>query len=152
MATKGKLLLGFALIVAQVGDVYQIRYPQGYQSLTHILFSPLRLDLFGWIPGLHLRCLGVTTLEGELLLYSLLPLGLVLAVLAFSWARHRSVVRALPFVLRLTYLLYPAVSSKGFQTLGRCDCFKQIDGLQFCFLPADYSRCSATATARRPPS
>ena len=37
MATKGKLLLGFALSVVQVGDFYQIRYPQGYQSLTHIL-------------------------------------------------------------------------------------------------------------------
>ena len=102
--------------------------------------SPLQLNLFGWIPGLHLRCLGVSTLQGELILYSLIPLGIVLLILSISRLRYDSVVPALPLVLRLTYLLYPSVSSKGFQTLGECDCFAQYDSSPpLCFLPADYS-------------
>jgi len=113
LLVKGKLLLGFALVMAQMGDVYQIRYPPGFQSLTSTLFSPLRLQLFGWIPGLHLSCLGIHTLEAELLLNSLLPLLVILLSFAISWGRARSFAPALPFVLRLTYLLYPSVASKG---------------------------------------
>ena len=113
LLVKGKLLLGFALVMAQMGDVYQIRYPPGFQSLTSTLFSPLRLQLFGWIPGLHLSCLGIRTLEAELLLNSLLPLLVILLSFAISWGRARSFAPALPFVLRLTYLLYPSVASKG---------------------------------------
>ena len=46
---------------------------------------------------------------------------------------------ALPFVLRFTFFFYPSVSSKGFQTLGRCDCFHTVNGTALCYLPADYS-------------
>jgi hypothetical protein len=113
LLVKGKLLLGFALVMAQMGDVYQIRYPPGFQSLSSTLFSPLRLQLFGWIPGLHLSCLGIHTLQAELLLNSLLPLLVLLLSFAISWGRARSFAPALPFVLRLTYLLYPSVASKG---------------------------------------
>jgi hypothetical protein len=89
---------------------------------------------------MHLSCLGVTTLEWELLVYSLLPLAMVVICCSFTWVLRRDVVSALPFVLRLTYLLYPAISSKGFQTLGNCDCFTMWDGSpSVCFLPADYS-------------
>ena len=139
LPVKGKLLLGFAMVVAQIGDVYRVRYPRDYESITNLLFAPLRLQLFGWIPGLHLHCFGITALEAELLLYSLAPLVLVLIGFAMSWLYHRSLVPALPFVLRLTYVFYPSVSSKGFQTLGECDCFEQIDGYNHCFLPADFA-------------
>ena len=140
MPVKLKLLLGYGLVVAQLQDVYQIRYPPGYQSIALRLFSPLRLQFFGWIPGLHRRCFGIETLDGELLLYTLLPLGVVCTALTASWVRRRSFLPVLPFVLRFTYLLYTAVSSKGFQTLAQCDCFDQIDGLQpACFLRTDYS-------------
>ena len=74
-----------------------------------------------------------------LLLFSLLPLGIILAGLGVSWGRQRSLVPALPPVLRLTYLFYPCVSSLGFQTLGECECFEQLDGSKLCYLPADYS-------------
>ena len=140
MPVKLKLLLGYGLVVAQLQDVYQIRYPPGYQSIALRLFSPLRLQFFGWIPGLHRRCFGIETLDGELLLYTLLPLGVVCTALAASRIRHGSLLPVLPFVLRATYLLYTAVSSKGFQTLAECDCFDQIDGLEpACFLRTDYT-------------
>ena len=134
LPVKLKLLLGFALVVAQIEDVYQIRYPDGYHTLTHRIFTPLRLQLFGWIPGLHLRCLGISTLQSELLLYSLMPMGIAFVLIAVSWTRWRTVFPALPWVLRLTYFFYPSVASKGFQTLGTCDCFLQIDGSQLCLL------------------
>jgi len=140
LPVKLKLLLSFALITAQIGDVYQVRYPDGYASLTDTLFSPLRLELFGWIPGLHLSCIGIHGLQNELLMYSLLPFGVVLAALGYCRARGGSMVAALPFVLRFTYILYPSVSSKGFQALGQCDCFKQLNTTSVrCYLPADVS-------------
>jgi hypothetical protein len=172
LPVKLKLLLGFALITAQIGDVYQVLYPPDYQSLTHRIFSPLRLDLFGWISGLHLRCLGIDSLQAKLLVYSLLPLGLCVAASTIAWVRCHSLVPALGFVLSVAYLFYPSVSmartdvirssahptqpavqpsslcrpvaSLGFQTLGECDCFEQVDNEPpICFLPADYSvQCS----------
>ena len=100
---------------------------------------------FSWLPGLHLKCLGVDSLQAKLLLYSALPVFLIACAIATSFLRSRSVVPALPFVLRLTYIFYPAVASLGFQTLGACDCFVEVDGSKHCFLPADYSvRCPGT--------
>ena len=46
LPVKLKLLVSFGMIVAQIGDVYQLRYPSDYQSLTTRIFSPLRLELF----------------------------------------------------------------------------------------------------------
>ena len=56
------MLLRGALVVAQIGDVYQIRYPQGYQSLTHKLFAPLRLELAGENVGIELILNGLVQL------------------------------------------------------------------------------------------
>ena len=140
LPVKLKLLLSYALVVAQLGSVYQIRYPPGYESVTSTLFSPLVLNLFGWIPGLHLRCFGITNLQQELLLYTLLPLTIVCVTLGTSWALRRSLLPVLPAVLRCTYILYPAVSSKAFQTLAVCDCFDRIDDEPpLCYLRTDYS-------------
>jgi hypothetical protein len=141
LSVKVRLLLSFAQVFAQISDAYRIRTPDahGYRSLTQAIFSPLRLELFGWIPGLHTSCLGIESLQGKLLIYTLLPLGIVVMTLGLSWARTRSLVPALPVVLRVTYFFYPSVASKGFQTLAQCDCFEQINATALYFLPADYS-------------
>mmetsp|Transcript_76621 Transcript_76621/g.151867 ORF Transcript_76621/g.151867 Transcript_76621/m.151867 type:complete len:1162 (-) Transcript_76621:155-3640(-) len=138
LPVKVKFLLHFALVIAQIGDVYQVRYPQSYDSVSHRVFAPFRLQLFGWFPGLHMRCLGISTLNDELAFYLVTPITLSLLAVTISWLRYHSLIPALPFILRLAYLLYPSISSKGFQALGDCDCFQQIDGAQLCFLPADY--------------
>ena len=78
-------------------------------------------------------------MSDELLLYALVPLGIVILTFSCVGLRHRSLVPALPFVLRLTFFFYPAVSSKGFQTLAPCDCFRMVNDSKLCFLPADYS-------------
>ena len=141
LAAKGKMLLSFATIVAQLQDVYQLHYPGGYSSLTRRIFSPIRLQVFGWIPGLNFKCLGVDSLAKELILYLLLPPIVAAVALVLSWCRLRSILPAIPFVLRLTFVLYPPVSSRGFQVLSKCTCFADEfnPGDQQCFLPADYS-------------
>jgi hypothetical protein len=141
LPVKCKLLLSFSQVLAQIHDTYRIREPNSYhyQSLTQKVFSPVRLELFGWIPGLHSSCLGIKTLQSKLLLYSLLPLGVVVVAFALSAVRTRNLMSALPVVLRVTYLFYPSVASKGFQTLAHCECFDQVNATALCFLPADYS-------------
>ena len=123
---KLKICLGFAQVVAQIGDVYQLRYPSGYQSISSQLFSPLRLQIFGWIPGMHLSCLGLRSLFSELLLMTVAPAVVVLVALMACYCRRRSMLSVLPFVLRWTYLVHPSISSKGFQVLGGCECFPAI--------------------------
>ena len=135
---KLKICLGVSLIAAQIGDVYQIRYPPSYQSLSHRLFAPLRGELFGWIPGLRLSCIGIERLVHELVLYTLLPVALVAPALAISWCYRRSLVPALPFVLRFTYVVFPIISSKGFQALAECDTFHNVDGSELRLLPSDW--------------
>ena len=112
-------------MTAQVGDVYQLRYPNGYTSLTNWLFSPLRLQLFGWIPGMHLECLGVRSLHSQLLFMLSFPAAGVLAIVLLKWLQTRRFLPALPYVFWWTYFVHPSVSSKGFQVLGGCTCFTQ---------------------------
>jgi hypothetical protein len=147
LPVKLKICLGLYQLIAQFGDVYQIRYPADYQSASSTALAPLRGNLFSWVPGLHLQCFGVRTIESVLALYVAFPLGVALLAAAATYARHRTVLPALPFLLRWTYLLYPAVSSKGFQVLGRCDCFSKLDNTTDCFLPADYSHVCPTEYA-----
>jgi hypothetical protein len=77
--------------------------------------------LFFWL-RFSPRCWGIPA-ETELLSFALAPVGIVVVYLAGVFAYHHKVVdakrkaltKALPFVLRITYLLYPIVSSRGFQ-------------------------------------
>ena len=59
LPVKLKICLGLYQLIAQFGDVYQIRYPADYESASSTALAPLRGNLFSWIPGLHLRCFGV---------------------------------------------------------------------------------------------
>ena len=138
LPNKLKICLSVTLIVAQMGDVYQIVYPPSYQSLSDNLFAPLRGQLFGWIPGLRLSCFGIERLEHVLVLYALLPVAIITLAFAISWCRGRSLLPALPFVLRFTYVVFPIISSKGFQALAECDTFEYIDGSKLSLLPSDW--------------
>ena len=46
---KLKLCYAVALIVAQMSDVYVIRYPPDYRSVSEAVFAPLRGQLFAWV-------------------------------------------------------------------------------------------------------
>ena len=138
LSTKLHICLHFWLIEAQISSVYQVVYPAGYASIDSELFKPLRIDFFSWIPGMHLSCV-VDTLASRLLLLTFAPLAFALVALVASVARHRSMLPALPFVLWWLFFVYPTVASQGFQALGRCECFEDLDGRHDCFLPADLS-------------
>ena len=156
LGTKLKICLGVSQVVAQLKGVYQLRYPRGYQSISARFFAPLTGALLDWIPGLHMHCIGLGGLQRQLLVYTSLPLAVIGLIVAWSLQRHRSLVPALPFLLRFTYLIYPSISSKGFQALGQCDCFDDIDGTSaVCVLPSDVSiQCTVqrVADSREPGS
>ena len=150
LRSKLKICLGFYVILAQVEDVYQIRYPPDYQSISSVVFAPLRRDLLAWLPGLHLGCLGASSIFAKLVVYLSFPAAVVVLALVASHAaslcghapgRH-SLLPALPFVLFWTSFVFPSVSSIGFQAVSMCDCFDELTGgsiTRRCFLPADYS-------------
>ena len=151
LRSKLKIGLGFYLILAQVEDVYQIRYPPDYQSISSVVFAPLRRDLLAWLPGLHLGCLGAKSIVAKLVVYLSFPAAVVVLALVTSYAaslcghapgRH-PLLPALPFVLFWTSFVFPSVSSIGFQAISSCDCFDELAGgsvtRRRCFLPADYS-------------
>ena len=175
---KLKILVSFTLVTAQIGDVYQVRYPAGYQTLTDALFGIFRgLELSHWLPGLSFRCvaaskwlkgIGLNSLAAELIVGSALPLLLMAGRVAGCWFCTRTgtcddgtpqtepwevrLAPALPFVLWVSYLAYPVMVSMGFQALGACDCFERYDDAPaLCFLPARYSViCSASGRAPQP--
>ena len=150
LRSKLKICLGFYVILAQVENVYQIRYPSDYQSISNFVFAPLRRDLLAWLPGLHLECLGASSIFAKLVVYLSFPAAVVVLALVISHAaslcghapdRH-SLLPALPFVLFWTSFVFPSVSSIGFQAVSVCDCFDELTGgsnTRRCFLPADYS-------------
>ena len=120
---KGKISLGFALVIAQLGSVYQIRL--SLDSKAEIIltssFDWLR-DLLGKLPGLHLACFGISSLVHELVLYTTVPLGVIIVICAFSWAFRHSLVPALPIMLFWTYLVFPSVRASCVQHLARLQC------------------------------
>jgi hypothetical protein len=69
--------------------------------------------MFGWI-HYSFGCQNID-MYTELLMLALMPVGVVGLALGLSLIVKRSVLPALPFVLRITYLLYPIISSRGFQ-------------------------------------
>jgi len=138
LGVKLKLSYAVSLIIAQMSDVYQIRYPPSYQSVIGTLFAPLRGQLLGWFPGLHFDCFGIRSLFSQLVFYTLLPLGLCSLRLLTAWRTHQSLLPALPFVLRFFFFVAAIVSSKGFQALAQCDCFPSLDGDEICLKSSDY--------------
>ena len=67
------------------------------------------------------------------------PAAFVGLSLAISWWRRRSLVPALPAIMRVTYVVYPTVSSIGFRALAPCRRFDNVDGSALSFLPSDWA-------------
>ncbi len=144
--TKLKICLSAAIIIAQFPSVYQVCYPPSYAPVQDRLLAPLAGDFLAWVPGVRLECLGLARLVDKLKAYVIAPIFLIVPGLGLSW--YEGNTRALPNVLRFTYLIWPIVSSKGFQALTQeCDCFHSIDDASspqypVCLLPSDrYVEC-----------
>ena len=85
---------------------------------------------------LSYHCIGLSTLFDQLLFITVSPLALTAALLAYSYARHRSVLPYLPYALIFFFVIAPYCSSLGFRVLDECDCFERSDGAQECCTPA----------------
>ena len=105
--------------MAQIGDVYEVRYTGVYRSVAAAL-SIFKLKVLSWLPGLHGKCLFLPTLADELWFFVLTPIVLSAVCLAMSYGRRASFVPAYPYVLGITFLVFPAISSRGFRC--ECDC------------------------------
>ena len=59
---------------------------------------------------------------------------ITLAAFGVARARNASPLAALPFVLMLSFFVFPFISSRGFRALASCDCFEGVEGSTKCFL------------------
>lgn len=82
-----------------------------------------------------------------MLFLTVAPLTVAAAIVAWSYATHKSALPYLPYVLVFFFLVAPYCSSQGFRVLDECDCFIRSDGLQECFSRVDYAlRCPSPST------
>jgi hypothetical protein len=137
MRTKLKILIGFYQVLTALPAVYSVSYPPSYARVLNV-FRVVNLHLFGWLPGLHPTCFGLSSLLSQLVAATLAPLGAVVVLVTICELRsERS--RAMPWVLYLAFLVHPSVSSFGFRAIAPCDCFEQANGGELCFLREDYA-------------
>ena len=135
---KLRITVSFFQIVTQLDSVYSLRFSAAYAALLNGM-AVVNLHLFGWLPGLHPVCFGLPSLESQLWFATLAPLGIALAAFPIAkFAFGQPYAAALPFVLGWTFLLFPAISSRGFRALAPCDCFGFLSSSPFCFLREDF--------------
>ena len=121
-----KIALSFYQIIAQLEAVYSIDYyPPRYKQLINSL-QVFNLHFFAWWPSLQPTCLGIPSLVGQLLFATLAPLVVVLMVGTVVKLRGSPLVSMLPFVLYGSFLVFPAISSRGFRALAPCNCFSYV--------------------------
>ena len=167
--TKLKLCWYFYSINVQIHAAYRVHFEPGpYRTLVDRVLVFIRLET-GSLPGIaQISCLGMDKLITRLSLIALTPIGF-----AIAWSLARVVwllvhhahfllstlapgcfearrdpprwtlLPALPLILKVFFVFFPAASSTAFQALaiGGCDCFPAFgaNATQQCFLPADFS-------------
>ena len=133
------MCISYYQIVTQLAQVTAFVQPPAFRALLRV-FDVSNL-LVGWVPGLNLRCFGMPTLQASLLFELLTPLLVALALAAALRARARR------YILLLTFLVSPAIQSRGFRVQAACDCFSNGDGApDTCLLREDYSvQCDASS-------
>jgi hypothetical protein len=137
MRTKLKICVGFYQVLTALPSVYSVSYPPSYARVLNV-FRVVNLHLFGWLPGLHPTCFGLSSLLSQLVAATLAPLGAAAVLVTICGLRsERS--RAMPWVLYLAFIVHPSISSFGFRAIAPCDCFEQADGGALCFLREDYA-------------
>ena len=139
LRSKGKQLLSFYQVATRISAVYDVPMPAAVASLLSV-FEVFNINIGGI--GLPLQCMGLGTYEQQLTTTMLAPLALAaLLVLGFllrgSYCRKgvgASLLAALPWLLSLSFLVFPMVSSAAFRAFS-CEDFDT--GRAFLF--ADYS-------------
>lgn len=138
VSTKFKIVVSFTQIVSQLDDVFRLRYPPAYQGFIQLL-RVVNLEIFGWIPGLHLKCFGLMHMTDTLYFSLVSSLAVVAVIFSAAKLSRYPMVDALPYTLAFLFLIFPSTASQGFRVLSLCDCFHHADGSQLCFLHSDSS-------------
>ena len=155
LRAKLKQMLSFYQVATRVSDVYVVPMPEAVARLLSV-FEVLNINISGI--GLPLQCLGLGTYEQQLAATMLLPV-LIAAAIVFGFVvcsctrakgAGTGLLAALPYLLPLSFLVFPMVSSAAFRAFS-CEAFD--NGREF--LRADYrvecstgTRTSAAASAR----
>ena len=146
---KLKQLVSLCQIVSQMGRVFVVKMPA---SLTKLLswLDIFSLDLGAL--GLPTGCLGLRTIEEQLLFYIFVPLiiGLIVLIMYVTFAAQRlrgehgvkkvlkeGALTALPSLLMLSFLAFPMVATLAFRAFS-CEEFEGGEAA-YLYLYADYS-------------
>ena len=140
-----KQLLSFYQVATRIGDVYDVAMPPDVKALLNI-FELININV-GSI-GLPLQCLGLGTYEQQLATTMMMPVIIAAVLLVFHLVSScvcgetggpgkrlsAGLLAALPGLLRLSFLVFPMVSSAAFRAFS-CEAFD--NGRSY--LRADYS-------------
>ena len=129
---KIKILIASYQIMTKIEDVYEVNMPPAVRALL----QQLRIGISLGIEGYPLACVGANGYHKRLLLWTFMPLVLVLlailAVMIDVPLRQRKQVtilllfqNAMPAVLRIAFILYPIVTNVAFEAFS---CFSFEDG------------------------
>ena len=158
---KVKILFSFYQIATKVGETYIVRYPPSVErSLEVLSFTNLELDGI----GLPLACMQLGGFENKLLFMMLAPLGALALTELVGWCRRdrsherylssdgrssawavaavalrQSIYKALPMALRVSFLIFPSVSSLAFKAFRCDDLDTNDDGLRVGVMQADFA-------------
>ena len=148
LMVTAKTLIGFYQIISEAEEVFIIELPLKVVRIIESL-SWLHLDISDLI---QLECVGLAGYTNHLRLVAATPAPLVLLLGVGALLREALVekkrgrdlkrdafLRALPWVLFLTFLVIPDISSLAFRAF-RCECFgDELTGDRQSWLRADYS-------------
>ena len=140
---KLKQLLGFYQVVTRIGDIYSVPLPAEVAKMLAYL-DVFNINLAGLLP---MQCFGLGSYERVLAATLITPLVLAAVIIAVCLGRscltnvgsrttrlQRGLLAALRWLLSLTFLVLPTVTSAAFQAFS-CEDFD--DGRRY--LRADYS-------------
>ena len=138
---KLKIVISFYMIASRVGSVYEVEFPASIKRLLNNLTPALSLGM----TGTSLECfrLGFGSYLDNLILQMMLPVcgAALILLLMWVWTRCKhgvsrcklTVYTALPWILRLFFLLYPSVANVAFEFY---PCYRFVEGA---YLRADVS-------------
>jgi len=125
--------VSFYQVVTEIPKVYMVSLPPWFTTTSNrasfVNLNPIAI-------GLHLQCWGLSSFFSQLLFLAMAPIFLAMALVAKEWCSG-DVRKALPFVIKLTFIVFPSVSSQAFLTF-LCQSFEDAKG-EASFMRADFS-------------
>ena len=145
LRAKGKQLLSLYQVATRISGVFDVPMPASVANLLSV-FELFNLNIGGI--GLPLQCMSLGTYEQQLATTMLAPLAvaalLLIGFLLHSCCRGKGVgaglLAALPWLLSLSFIVFPMVSSSSFRAFA-CEDFDTGRA----YLVADYSVECSTA-------